>query len=132
MIPIISLSNDLVTSPIFLCLGAIYKLRKQREQRPNDKQPSKAKQVAIIIRKVFSNPILLGNLVGLLYVCTNLPVPIYLRELWLMLGDLCLPLSLFCVGAFLSQHSFVSCHWLKFLAALIPRIDSNFSIFYDE
>lgn len=38
-----------------------------------------------------------------------------------MLGDLCLPLSLFCVGAFLFQHSLISCHWLKFLAALILR-----------
>ena len=111
MIPIITLSNYLVTSPIFLCFGAIYSLRKRRKEHPEEIPPSKAKQVGIIIRKVFSNPILLGNLVGLLYVCTNLPVPLYLRELWLMLGDLCLPLSLYCVGAFLSQHSFISCHW---------------------
>lgn len=70
---------------------------------------------------MFSNPILLGNFIGLLYVCTNLPVPIYLQEIFLLLGDLCLPLSLFCVGAFLSQHSLISCYWLKFLAAFILR-----------
>lgn len=80
MIPI-TLSNDLITSPIFLCLGAIYSLRKKRKEHPEEKPMSKAKQVGIIVRKVFSNPILLGNHVGLLYVCTNLPVPLYLQEL---------------------------------------------------
>ena len=37
------------------------------------------------------------------------------------MGDLCLPLALFCVGAFLSEHSLISCHWLKFVVSLILR-----------
>lgn len=121
MIPIITLSNDLITSPIFLCLGAIYQLKKQAQTHPGERPLPKGQMILVILKKIFSNPILLGNLVGLLYVCTNLPVPIYLRELFNMLGDLCLPLSLYCVGAFLSQHSLISCHWLKFLAAFILR-----------
>lgn len=77
MIYIITLSNDLIASPIFLCLGAIYQLKKQQKEHSGKKSPLKAKQVGIIVKKVVSNRIILGNLAGLLYVCTNLPVPTY-------------------------------------------------------
>ena len=123
MIPIITLSNDLVTSPIFLFLSALYQMKKNKASgKDENKQPSGAKMIWPILKKVIKNPILLGNLAGLLYTCTSLPVPLYLQELWNILGDLCLPISLFCVGAFLSEHSLISCHWLKFITALVIRI----------
>lgn len=121
MIPMITLANDLFTSPIFFCLSAIYQIQQQAKDHPNKKKPSLKKTIGLIFKKIFTNPILLGMLGGLLYVCTDLPVPTYLEELLLLLGDLCLPLALFCVGAFLSQHSLISCHWLKFVAGMILR-----------
>lgn len=120
MIPIITLSNDLFTSPIFFCLTAIYQVQKQTKKHP-DKKPSAKDTVALIFKKIFTNPILLGSLLGLLYCCTDLTLPVYLLELLKLLGDLCLPMALFCVGAFLSEHSLISCHWLKFLVGLILR-----------
>lgn len=38
-----------------------------------------------------------------------------------MMGDVVLPLSLFSVGIFLAQHSFIACHWLKFIVMLLIR-----------
>lgn len=122
MIPMITLANDLVTSPIFLAMCALYKIHKHKETHPDEPPPTCAQVAREVVLRMLKNPILLGNLVGLVYAGTALPVSTMLSQVFNMLGDMCLAYSLFCVGAFLSQHSFMSCHWLKFVTALVVRL----------
>lgn len=125
MIPMITLSNDLVTSPIFLFLSGIYEINNANKKLVAAGKPKRRFTCSLILSicfKCLQNPILLGNLLGLLYATTALPVPAFLEELFRLLGDTCLPLSLFCIGAFLAEHSLMSCSWMQFIICLLMRM----------
>lgn len=125
MIPMITLSNDLVTSPIFLFMSGIYEIANDNKKLKENGKPPR-KMTCSLILNVFSrclkNPILLGNLFGLLYASTALPVPKFLGQILKLLGDTCLPLALFCIGAFLAEHSIISCPIPQFLLCMVLRI----------
>lgn len=73
------------------------------------------------MRKKLIFPILIVDICGFVYAATGLKVPTYLVSLTKMMGDVVLPLSFFSVGIFLAQHSFIACHWLKFVVMLLIR-----------
>lgn len=125
VISMITLSNDLVSSPIFLILSGIYEIYNENKILKEQGMPKKKFTCSIILSilfRCFKNPILIGNLLGLLYAVTALPVPLFLSEIMKLLGDTVLPLSLFCIGAFLAEHSIVSCPFPQFIMCLLLRM----------
>lgn len=125
MISIIFLSNDLVASPIFYILSDINQIMNENKKLISEGKPKKKFSIKTIIHILFSltqNMFLVGNVFGLIYAATAWGVCTFLREIMKLIGDCVLAFSLFCVGAFLSQHSLVSCHWSQFLFAMISKL----------
>ncbi|OHT03753.1 Auxin Efflux Carrier family protein [Tritrichomonas foetus] len=124
VLSILTLANDLLVVPLYLVLSELYILRKNNEKRRDSGEPElkfTGKQALKILLHVMKSPILIGDIVGFVYAATTLPMPTYLKSLTTIMGDVVLPLSLFSVGIFLSQHSFIACHWLKFIVMLLIR-----------
>lgn len=125
MVPIISLSNDLITTPIYLILSNIYLVRRQpTEAEPGD-APVKKKSAfdifKVVIIQIISSPIIIGNVLGIIWSATGWKLPTFLISLMDYLGDEVLGICLICVGGFIAQNSIVACHWLKFLCCLFVR-----------
>ena len=124
VVSILTLANDILVVPAYLVLSEIYILRKNNEKRVQNGEPKisfSKKQALKIFLHVIKSPILIGDICGFVYAATGLKVPTYLVSLTKMMGDVVLPLSLFSVGIFLAQHSFIACHWLKFVVMLLIR-----------
>ena len=124
VVSMMTLSNDLVTAPIYLTLVGIYDVRRQNIQRKAEGLEPVSfslKTIGNILFNVIKSPILLGNIAGLLYAATGLKVPIFLKQLMQYTGDLVFSLSLLCVGVFLAQHSLMSCNWVQFIFCLFVR-----------
>ena len=124
VVSIMTLSNDLLTNPTYLVLGAIWSIRQANVERRKNGEPEKRfslNDIKLILFRMAQSPILQGNAFGLLYAATGLPMPTFLSEVLRLAGDVVLPLSLFCVGVFLSYNSLISCHWLKFVGCVLVR-----------
>ena len=124
VVSILTLANDLLVVPAYLILSEIYIMRKNNEKRRESGEPElkfSPKQIGKILLQVIKSPILIGDIVGFVYAATGLPMPTYLKSLTTIMGDVVLPISLFSVGIFLAQHSFIACHWLKFIVMLLIR-----------
>lgn len=121
---IIALSNDGVTSPVFLFLSGIYKVysanRVHREKGEPTEKFSCYMLLQIIMSIIFS-PIIIGYIIGFLWSGVQIPIPKCVSTFTTLLGDAILSLSCLCVGGFLAEHSLLSCHWAKFLIAVIVR-----------
>ena len=124
VVSIMTLSNDLLTNPTYLVLGALWTIRRaniERKQRGEPEQKFSFNDVKLVLYKLSQSPILQGNAFGLIYAATGLPMPTFLSEVLKLAGDVVLPMSLFCVGVFLSYNSLISCHWLKFILLVLIR-----------
>ena len=124
VISLMTLSNDLIAGPIYLTLVGFYNVslhnKKRKEEGLEDEEYSFA-VCGRVMFNVFKSPILLGNIIGIIYSLTGLPFPIYLLKLTQYMGDKALPLALFGVGVFLAQHSLMSCEWSQFFICLFSR-----------
>lgn len=125
VIPIILLANDLIASPIFYILSNVNEIMNENKKLIAEGKPKKKfsyKTIVRILLNLCQNMFLVGNVFGLIYAALAWKVCTFVRQLMKMLGDCVLSFSLFCVGAFLSQHSLVSCHWSQFLFAMIMKL----------
>lgn len=125
VVTVILLSNDLVTSPIFLFLSSIRQIiitNKNLQKQGKPKQKCSGKFLLVILLHMSQNMLLIGLLVGLIYSSFPLPSCTFLDELNKLLGDSCLALALFNVGAFLSQQSLMACSWIQFVFCIIVRL----------
>jgi len=135
MVSLMTLSNDIVTAPIFLILVGFYnvkQLNKKRIEEGLEPEEFSFSVLGKILLNVIKSPILLGNILGMLYSLTGLKVPVFLQKLMQYMGDTALPLALFGVGVFLAQHSLMSCHWLQFALCAIGRffVGSTFAAIF--
>ena len=124
MVSLMTVSNDLVTSPIYFILVGIYQVRERNRQRiAEGLEPEKFsfKIVGWILLNLVKSPILLGNVFGIIYAALPIGYPLFLNYVLQFCGDIVLSLSLICVGNFLAQHSLISCHWLQFIFCIIVR-----------
>ena len=124
MVSLMTVSNDLVTSPIYFILVGIYQVRQNNKERiANGLEPEKFsfKIVGSILLNLIKSPVLLGNIFGIVYAAIPIGYPLFLKYLLQFCGDLVLSLSLICVGNFLAQHSLISCNWIQFIYCLIVR-----------
>ena len=125
IIPIIFLANDLVASPIFYILANIAEIREENQKLIAEGKPKRKfsfKTIIHILLNLCQNMFLVGNVFGLVYAAIAWNVCTFVSEIMKLLGDCVLPFSLFCVGAFLSQHSLISCHWSQFIFAMIMKL----------
>ncbi|OHT06173.1 Auxin Efflux Carrier family protein [Tritrichomonas foetus] len=125
VIPIIFLSNDLIASPIFFILANVNEIMIENRRLVAEGKPKRKfsfRTIIQIILNMCQNMFLIGNIFGLIYASTAWKVCTFVREAMKLLGDCVLAFSLFCVGAFLSQHSLISCHWSQFVFAMIMKL----------
>lgn len=124
VVSIMTLANDLLTNPTYLVLGALWAIKKANIDRKKNGEEEKSfsfSDVKLVLLRIVQSPILQGNAVGLIYAATGLPLPIFLSDFLKLAGDVVLPMSLFCVGVFLSNNSLVACSWVKFIGCILVR-----------
>ena len=145
MVPMVALSNDLITTPIYLVLSNIYLAKKAAHdalehnqslndisENDNDKKDKPThhkkhqgltpwKLFKHVIVQLVTNPILIGNVIGLIWAAFGWKIPTFLGSLTTFLGDEVLGICLICVGGFIAQSSIVACNWIKFIVCLIAR-----------
>lgn len=125
MLPPLVLANDLVTSPIFYVLSGFRDIMQENkilEQEGKIKRKFTCSLLLSIFSRCLTNPIFIGNIFGLLYSATGLPVPKFVATIFNLLGDAVLAILFFCVGAFLSENSIISCPWYQFICCTILRL----------
>ena len=124
VVSIMTLANDLLTNPTYLILGAIWAIRQTNiERRKNGEAEKKFSfsDLKVVLLRIIQSPILQGNAFGLIYAATGLPLPTFIADFLKLAGDVVLPMSLFCVGVFLSNNSLIACSWLKFIGCVAVR-----------
>ena len=124
VVSILTLANDLIVVPFYLGLSQFYVIRRENQKRKEDGEPPRKctwKVAGEIALRVVTSPILIGDVVGFVYAATGWSIPVYVKTLTTIMGDVVLPLSLFSVGIFLSQHRFIACHWIKFIVMVLLR-----------
>ncbi|EAX97969.1 Auxin Efflux Carrier family protein [Trichomonas vaginalis G3] len=125
MVSMMMISNDLISSPIFLIMVGIYNvIAGNRKRVENGLPPEKfsLKIIGKVLLNVVKSPILIGNVIGICYSACNIEYPIFLDRLFQYAGDMVFALALICVGVFLAQHSLISCGWIQFIFCLIVRM----------
>ena len=124
VVSLMTVANDLVTSPIYLLLVGVYHVQQENKKRKEEGlEPEKfsLKTLGGILLNVIKSPILIGNILGIVYAAIPIGYPLFLQWLLQFTGDVVFSLSLLCVGVFLAQHSLMSCHWTQFICCVIVR-----------
>lgn len=75
----------------------------------------------LILKKLFTNPIILGLIVGLIWSGIGLKLPSFLYDLLEMLSWPVQGIAFLTVGAFLAENSLIACHWAHLILCLIIR-----------
>jgi len=121
---VVIISNDLIIVPMYQILTTIYKIRQRnKENLENGKEIEKFSLSIIyeIAKNVISSPIIIGIIIGMTWSFIGLPNPIIIDQFMSVISQSTMGLALFCVGGFLSQHSFIACKWSIFLSSLFFR-----------
>jgi predicted permease len=121
---IITLSNDLMTVPLYYFLCGVHKfVLKNREHRAKGEELEKfsLRIFRDIALNILLSPIIIGYIIGFIWAGFHIPVPLFMNEVIRVLSDVVVPLSCLCIGGFLAQHSLISCHWAQFAIGLVVR-----------
>lgn len=125
MITVMCLSNDLLSVPINLLLSNIYLIREEnkKHKEANDGLTKKFsfKIFVIIGERLVTNPIIIGIVLGFIYMATGWHFCGYVNSLLNTMGNSVLALCLYCVGGFLSQHSLIACNFINFIFCILAR-----------
>lgn len=124
MLPMITLSNDLITTPIYLVLSNIYLSYHPKDIGPGgslEKKKTGWDICKIVLIQMVKSPIILGNVLGVIWSCTGWKLPRFLNSLMDFLGSEVLGICLICVGGFIAQNSIVACNWIKFIICIFAR-----------
>lgn len=125
MVSVMALSNDIINIPIFLTLSNVYIIRKENElhdeSNDGEKKHFSGKIFIEIAKRVITNPLILGVIVGFIWAGIGLKFCNYVETLTRTLGGAVLALCLFCVGGFLSQHSLIACNFIQFIGCVLTR-----------
>ena len=115
MVSMITLSNDIVVTPIYLVISSIY-LSKHSQNKVSAKDVCKN-----IGMQLITSPIIIGNIIGILWSLTGWEIPIFFQGLLTLLGDVVLGICLLTIGGFIAQNSIMACSWVKFIFCIIMR-----------
>lgn len=124
IVSMVTLSNDIVTTPIYLIESGIYNLFR-RNQEHEEKGEEKEKFSFMIFLKILkglaTSPIILGDLCGFIVAVIGKGVPTYIQRMIDIVADGVLGIALFCVGGFLASHSIIACEWWEFIYCLVIK-----------
>lgn len=124
VLAVITLTNDLVTSPLYLILTGFYNLAKRNRAHAEKGEPKEkcGWRVGVdIFLGVLLNPIIIAYIIGFIWAGARIPVPLFVDEIIKYWSGATLAMSCLCVGSFLAEHSLLSCHWLQFVVGVVAR-----------
>ncbi|KAH0789320.1 Auxin Efflux Carrier family protein [Histomonas meleagridis] len=119
VVSLISLSNDLMTTPIYLVLSNIYLAINQKD----DGHPkiTKCQVFKNIIIRIVTSPIIIANVCGFIWSVIGWEFPEIIVSLTNFSGNIVLGISLLCVGGFIAQNSFIACKIAKLICCMLIR-----------
>ena len=124
IVSLITLSNDLITTPAFLIETGFWGVSHRNEEHRRKGEPEEkvtCKIAVDVLKSICSNPLLIGDALGFIVSGIGRGVPEYIDRFANILADCVLALSMICVGGFLASHSIISCSWWEFVFCLIIR-----------
>ncbi|EAX95463.1 hypothetical protein TVAG_059870 [Trichomonas vaginalis G3] len=124
MVSMTTISNHIVSSPIFYILVGIYKIIENNKKLREEGMPPEKFSFKILVNlviSIFKSPILISVLCGIAYSATGLTYVPFLDKLMQIAGDMVYANALLCVGIFLAQHSLIACNWLQFIFCMFSR-----------
>ena len=124
IVSIITLSNDLITTPVFLVLTGFWAIQQRNivhQQKGEPLEKASWHLILNVLKNFVSNPMLIGDVVGFIVSGIGRGVPDYIDRIANILADCVLALSMICVGGFLASHSIISCKWWEFVICLVVR-----------
>lgn len=124
LVPVFSLSNDVITTPTFLIYSSIYnwyRKNKALEAEGKEKVPLSLMTILKIFLNLLTNSIIIGDIIGFAWVSIGLPKPLYVSTIVEGLANAASTVTLLCCGAFIAQRSIIGCHWAQLIIALFAR-----------
>ena len=124
IVSMISLSNDLVTVPVYLIESRIVSLINRNKMHIEKDEPTEKFSFKIILdllKSLATSPIILGDLSDFIVAGIGRGVPEYIERILKIVADGVLGISLIAVGGFLASHSVIACSWWKFLYCIFIK-----------
>ena len=135
---ICSFSHYIELVPFFLLSAQLWKIKKEKEEETRNKanasneenpseEPAKSEQhitikdIGLAFWYSFKTPLVVGNIVGLIWSAIGIPYYTFFNVLAKHIGDGISVFALMSIGRFLEQKSLLSCHWMQLLTCLVVR-----------
>ncbi|EAX95214.1 Auxin Efflux Carrier family protein [Trichomonas vaginalis G3] len=124
IVSMITMSNDLVTAPVYLVEAAIVALMNRNKIHVEKNEPKEKfsfKIILNILKGLVTSPIILGDALGFIVAAIGKGVPTWVDRIISIDADGVLGVALFCVGGFLASHSIIACSWWKFIFCMFVK-----------
>ena len=119
--------------PVFLVLAQLWNIMNDKknaeqdgvengqESTPQSKRKITIKDVGMAFWVTLKTPLLVGNIIGLIWSAIGIPYPPFVDHLARFFGDVVMVTALVGIGRFLQVHSILACSWIQLLTCLAIR-----------
>lgn len=129
---ICSFCHYILLVPLFIINSQLWKIMKEKEEFNKKQLEGTAtgdvklqkitwKDVLMAFWTALKTPLVVGNIIGIIWSAIGIPFPTFFKKLSDYVGDAITLFALLGIGRFLQQKSLISCHWLQLLVCLIVR-----------
>ena len=131
---ICTFTHYIVLVPVFLVLAQLWHIKQDKmkaaadtagEENAELKAPGKDKitfkDVGLAFWTALKTPLLVGNIIGLIWSAIGIPYPIFMNYIAKYFGDVVMAVALMSIGRFLHIHSILSCSWIHLISCLFIR-----------
>lgn len=124
IVSLVTMSNDLISTPIFLIETGIYNIiKRNRIHREKGEEEERINLMFFwnILKVLLSSPIIIGDIIGFIISGIGKGIPDYIADLLDIYGNAVNAVSLFNVGGFLAAHAIIACPIWQFILCLLFR-----------
>ena len=133
---ICTFTHYIVLVPVFLVLAQLWHIIKDKKKMAEEEQanaeignepatPAKTritiKDVGMAFLVTLKTPLLVGNIIGLIWSAIGIPYPKFVEHISKYFGDVVMVTALVGIGRFLEVHSILACNWIQLITCLVIR-----------
>ncbi|EAY13715.1 Auxin Efflux Carrier family protein [Trichomonas vaginalis G3] len=128
-----SFCHYILLVPLFIINSQLWKIKKEKEELFKKQQLEGGKNADVKLQKLtwkdvvmafwtaVKTPLVVGNIIGIIWSAIGIPFPPFFKKLSDYVGDGITLFALLGIGRFLQQKSLISCHWFQLLSCLVVR-----------
>jgi len=118
---ICSFCHYILLVPLFIIWSQLWRIKKEKLESGETSTGITFMDVLMAFYSALKTPLVIGNLIGLIWSAIGFDFPIFFQYISQYLGDCVVVYALVCIGRFLHEKSLVSCHWFHLLICLLIR-----------